>query len=274
MLSGDGKYSASKPQSWLKDVRDYLAGRTSDMDALLNWVEKQDDEIVGEESGGGSAPMVCFAPSVKEVSRQLWALLHALTKHDATVAGNFANVPRHNGLEAWRRIAEPINDDKALIRKSLLAIVTNPKPAGSLERVEQALADWDTNTRLFLEADGPVQDEQSWRISLEAMLPSEIQAHITMHWEQPEYSSFMALKKYVLKYVKNLESTKATLKPVHAVTQPELEVPAPPEAAMTEEDEAECERLMDRLIATEDPVERAEICAVMRTRGFRAPTRG
>ena len=215
--------------------------------------------------------MVCFAPSVKEVSRQLWALLQALTKHDATVAGNFANVPRHNGLEAWRRIAEPINDDKALIRKSLLAIVTNPKSAGSLERVEQALADWDTNTRLFLEADGPVQDEQSRRISL----PSEFQAHITMHWEQPEYNSFMALKKYVLKYVKNLKSIKATLKPVHAVTQPPgLEVPAPPEAAMTEEDEAECERLMDRLIATEDPAERAEICAVMRTRGFRAPTRG
>ena len=104
MLSGEGKYNASKAQTWLKDVKDYLAGRTSDMDALLNWVEKQEDEIVGEESGGGSAPMVCFAPSVKEVSRQLWALLQALTKHDATVAGNFANVPRHNGLEAWRRI--------------------------------------------------------------------------------------------------------------------------------------------------------------------------
>ena len=32
----------------------------------------------------------------------------------------FANVPRHNGFEAWRRIAEPINDDKALVRKDLL----------------------------------------------------------------------------------------------------------------------------------------------------------
>ena len=83
-----------------------------------------------------------------------------------------------------------------------------------------------------------------------------------MDWEKPEYSSFLALKKYILKYVKNLKSIKATLKPVHAVTQPELEVPAPPGAAMTEEDEAECERLMDRLIATEDPAERAEICTI------------
>ena len=45
---------------------------------------------------------------------------------DSHQSGMFAIVQRHNGLEAWRRIAEPINEHKAHIRRYLLLIVTNP----------------------------------------------------------------------------------------------------------------------------------------------------
>ena len=64
-----------------------------------------------------------------EVSRQLWAVLGPLVAGDPSLHSVFANVPRHNGLEAWRRIAEPINEDKILILKDFLPAVTNPRPA-------------------------------------------------------------------------------------------------------------------------------------------------
>ena len=49
-----------------------------------------------------------------EVSRQSWALLGPLVATDPSLHSVFANVPRHNGLQAWRRIAEAINEEKIL----------------------------------------------------------------------------------------------------------------------------------------------------------------
>ena len=60
----------------------------------------------------------CASPT--EASRQSWALFGSLVKDDTTVKRTFANVPRHNGIEAWRRIAELVNGDKVLVRKGLL----------------------------------------------------------------------------------------------------------------------------------------------------------
>ena len=60
-------------------------------------------------------------------------------KADATTKRAFANMPRHHGLEAWRRIAEPVNEDKALLRKDLLPLVTNPKAATDINDLNAAL---------------------------------------------------------------------------------------------------------------------------------------
>ena len=53
------------------------------------------------------------------------------------VNGVFENVDRHNGLEAWCRIVEPINDDKLLILQELLAPATNPRGAPNLGGLPQ-----------------------------------------------------------------------------------------------------------------------------------------
>ena len=57
--------------------------------------------------------MVDAAGSLVEVSRQLWAMRNPLLIAVAGKATVFANVQRHNDIEAWRPLAEPINDDKA-----------------------------------------------------------------------------------------------------------------------------------------------------------------
>ena len=58
------KYDGRKPLEWLQDIRDYVAGRTEEMDHLLNWIEVQTEPIV-VESLGHSAPMVSEAPSLR-----------------------------------------------------------------------------------------------------------------------------------------------------------------------------------------------------------------
>ena len=68
----------------------------------------------------------------KEISRQLLAFLGPLVVGDASKDSMFKNVPRHNGFEAWRQIAIPINEDKVLILQELLPVITNPRPASDI----------------------------------------------------------------------------------------------------------------------------------------------
>ena len=127
---------------------------------------------------------------IGEVSRQFWALMGPLVKNDNGVQAIFANVPRHNGLEAWRRVAEPINDDKTLIRKDLLPLITNPRAATTLDGITTALEDWDTNLRLFREAGGSEPNDESKRLTIVQLLPLDVSAYVAMHMELPELSSY------------------------------------------------------------------------------------
>jgi hypothetical protein len=108
------------------------------MDRVLDWVESRIEEITQTVLSSGGVPATDFA-SLGEVSRQLWALLGPLLSGDSAQAGMFANVPRHNGLEVWRRVSEPINEDKALIHKDLFPQVTNRKGASTMDGVSGAL---------------------------------------------------------------------------------------------------------------------------------------
>ena len=113
ILSGKGGYDPKSPQTWLQSTRDYLAGRTDEIDGVLDWAEAQTEPIASEpDRGNESFPMIHYALSAKELSRQLWAFLGSLVAGDSKSASIYNNVPRHNGLEAWRRIAELINEDQ------------------------------------------------------------------------------------------------------------------------------------------------------------------
>ena len=55
----------------LQSLRDYVAGRTAELDPLLDWVGHQVEPITDNEIfyGKDNAPMVDAAPSFKRVSR-------------------------------------------------------------------------------------------------------------------------------------------------------------------------------------------------------------
>ena len=129
-LSGKGIYDKASPHSWLQSVHNYMAGRTEDMDRVLDWAEKQQGETPKDLSSCHGLPFIDCA-EYKEVSCQLRAFLGPLVVGNAVVNVVFQNVDRHNGLEACRRIAEPINDDKSLILQELFAPVTKPRGAYS-----------------------------------------------------------------------------------------------------------------------------------------------
>ena len=155
----------------------------------------------------------------------------------------FANVQHHNGIEALRRPAKPINEDKAIVRRDLLAAVTNPKGASSIEKIEAAIEEWDTNIRLFVAADGDAPTGDMKRLTLIQMLPMEIAKYISMHEPFPEYKSFDSLKRFVFKYIRTLRSLKRAPRAAHL-----LQEQRPPQE--DEDQEQEEEELMARLLAS------------------------
>ena len=63
VLGGKGVYNAKAPQTWLQDIRDYLAGRSIDLDDVLDWVERQTVEIpMVPDQRVGEFPMFTHCP--------------------------------------------------------------------------------------------------------------------------------------------------------------------------------------------------------------------
>ena len=120
----------------------------------------------------------------------------------------FSNVPRHNGFEAFRRLVELVNEDKALVRKDLLSLVVHAKSATSMDDLQSALKVWDTHKRLFEKADGVLPSPDQERLALIGLLAPDIFSNVTMELEKPGFGTFQEVKKYALKLVKVLQNQK------------------------------------------------------------------
>ena len=67
------------------------------------------------------------------------------------------------------------------MQKDLLPLVTNPKQAASMDKVEEAVRDWDTNIWLFGKAGGVEPPDGQKRITLIRMLPVDVGGYVSMH---------------------------------------------------------------------------------------------
>ena len=106
---------------------------------------------------------------------------------DAGKDGAFKDVTRHNGLEAWRQIALPINEDKALILQELLPAITSPKLASDITHYDEAIRDWSANLRLIETAGGHPPTGDAQRPAFTKLLPPDVAAHVSLHTDLPEY---------------------------------------------------------------------------------------
>ena len=91
--SGKYAYDAKRPEVWLSDLRDYIAGRTRELDPLLLWLENCSDEVESDWAALAYPGCMDVLPPMEEVSRQLWSFLGPLVKDNSEKASAFRNVP-------------------------------------------------------------------------------------------------------------------------------------------------------------------------------------
>ena len=202
LFQSSSAYTGKGAAGWLLELRDYLAGRTDELDKLFSFLEKAADPV------GNDLGWMLQCASNEEVSRQLWALLAALLKNDTDSMRKFRNVERHCGFRAWQVMAGGINEEKAELRRDLLSKVTNPRAATSVNDVERALEDWRTTKRIFTEADGKLPDGETLHLAFLGMLPQEVYTYVALHLDSGEFGTADKLEKFVLKYVKLLQARK------------------------------------------------------------------
>ena len=269
-LNRTGMFNEKTPEVWLQDVHDYMAGRTQELDQLINWAEQQTEEITPAVARSYAGCLDCA--SIEEVSRQLWAFIGPLVKENSDKASVFRNVPRHNGLEAWRRIAEPINEDKCTRRKELLPLVTNPRSAGSLDDFEGKLVEWETNCRLMVENGGESQSDETKRLALIEMLPPEINSYVTLHMDEPRYDSFEKVKKFAKKFANILLKQKKKGKAAAHLVEEDLDL-GDEGSELSEESyvESQAEALSIMRASSVDLNTQAAVLAILRGRSQRQP---
>ena len=67
----------------------------------------------------------------------------------------------------------------------------------------------DTNIRLFVAADGTPPTDETKRMTPVQILPMEMATHVSMHESLPDLQTFSALKRFVFKYIRQLEAHSA-----------------------------------------------------------------
>ena len=117
-----------------------------------------------------------------EISGEIWNYLNNNLQGEALQA--FNNVPRMEGLEAWRKMVKMVQGSNDLRRMESKRKIQNPRRAQSLHDFRKAIEEWDTNMRHFVEAGGSNPSYEDKRQTLLEILPNEVQGEVFMRMPQ------------------------------------------------------------------------------------------
>ena len=205
-------YNPKDVQGWLIKLRNYVAGRTPEIDGFLDWVEVQTEPIDTTMLANSG---VCMDKEPVDVSRQLWAMLAALVALDEDASTVFANVQRLNGAEAYRRITEPIIENRDARRQHYQPKVTNPKSAAKLEDVAMAVEHWESDYRKYLESKGTELDDEQRRLILIDILPPDVGVFMTLQLAQ--HPTYAKLRAFIRNYIRTVTNKKLSGKGMYMV---------------------------------------------------------
>ena len=76
-----------------------------------------------------------------------------------------------------------------------------PDGAANIDELKQRVEDWDTDRMLMVEKGGEMPSDESRGMAYIGMLPPELNAHITVKIDHPEFATLNKRKAYVARYV-------------------------------------------------------------------------
>ncbi len=174
----DGNPEKQGP-AWRSDIFDYFVSKCTAAGPWLEWAEQQGArEITAEELHRVKMSGFLMTDELSPIvlSHHLWGFLqHCLS---GSARQTLKNTGRHDGLNVWRKLTLEINSRTACVRQTLRNRCQRVAQAPNNGAVWQALADWDTLYREYLDAGGHVMDTEDRKGQMLRILPKELRRDV------------------------------------------------------------------------------------------------
>eukprot|EP00971_Amphidinium_carterae_P014303 282616-Amphidinium_carterae.1 len=112
------------------------------------------------------------------INAQLHVALVSLCRDDALTI--IRNASKAQGLDAWRKLHREFEPNNAQANLRLLKRVLHPSQQ-TLDNLRGALETWERELRVYRERTGESLSDPVKRLTLQAMCPQQLQAHLEFH---------------------------------------------------------------------------------------------
>ena len=185
---------------WKRIVSGHFIGQYLKMFDIFNWAEQQRNTTITTELAQSLQPWV--DDDILIISHLMWKFLNVNLTDSAFEI--FSNVPISNGLDAWRRIMNKVNDKSPARKDELLTLINSPGKATKCEDVDKLFESWDTNTRIYRELGGEEVSNDSKKHIMKKIIPQILVYGMIM--QNQASMSFVTLRDWIQGKAKELST--------------------------------------------------------------------
>ena len=146
----DRERAVERKLAWVKTTRNYFISKAPDMEFLLLWAEDfQSRPATNQHTSSMADSGQCMDHDQLKLSRDLWGHLNLVLPVTSADRTAFDLAPPGNGLDAWRRIVDPLGPRSKERLFNMHTDVINPKTARSVSSVLHEIEEWENELREY-----------------------------------------------------------------------------------------------------------------------------
>jgi hypothetical protein len=155
-----------------KSTRNYFISKAQEMERILKWSESfQTTAISTQHIEDLNNQGLCMDHTPGKLSRDLWGFLNLNVPAVSRNRTLFDGAVGGNGLDAWRRLLEPIGPNTEERLNTMYDSVTHPKVSKSFKEIMQDLHNWEGERDEYYRCGGERMSELTMLRTAHKMLP-------------------------------------------------------------------------------------------------------
>ena len=190
----DRDKAVDKKLAWVKSTRNYLISKAGEMEDLLKWAEDfQSQPVTPHHVQEIIDQGHCLDSDPHKLSRDLWGYLNLAIPPTSGDRVAFDNAAAGNGLDAWRRIVDPLGPRSEERLFKMHKDIISPKVSQSLTTILHDLEDWESDLKEYYRCGGDILAERTKMMTVRGMLPGDTPSSV--HLALRGVSNYEAFKR-------------------------------------------------------------------------------
>ena len=162
-----------------------------------------------------------------KLSRDLWGHLNLAIPAASNDRAAFDNAPAGNGLDAWRRIVDPLGPRREERLFKMHKDIINPSPSQSLSAILHDIEDWENDLKEYYRCGGDVLAERTKMMTVRGMLPADTPSSVHLALRGVgNYEAFKRELRITLQFLSDHGGTHARGRSAHVLHEAQSAVTA------------------------------------------------